>query len=322
VRQPILSLLLASLLATAAHASGAPADDARPPLAIIVPFGKGSSTDLLAHALAEGMHERTGRVVTVSNMGGASGIKGAQSVALAKPDGNTVLLGTNTTHAANEHLYKNLPYDPVRQFAPVTGVVRGALMMLVRPQFPAASLREFIIRATVAPNRYRFGSGSSSSRVAGNLLEEQANIKLRHVPYASNPLAVADLISGQVSLAIVDIATALPELNKRSVRALAVTSAKRLALKPEIPTAAEAGLPGYEIGYWTAVYAPAGTPCAIVEDLNKAFIDAMQSKPVQDIFRQTGGEIFATTPAELAAFQATESEKWGRAILQAGLAVE
>ena len=180
-----------------------------------------------------------------------------RAAARAAPDGYTVLITTNTTHAANQHLYKTLTYRPVEDYVPLTLLGKGGQIMVVNPNSAAKSVGDFIAQARQSPGKLSFGSGSSSSRIAGELLQQMANVQLLHVPYKSNPLAVTDLLGGQIDMMITDTATGLPQVKSGKLRALGVTGLARSPLAPEVPTIAQAGVPGYEMGYWFAAYAPA-----------------------------------------------------------------
>ncbi|MCS6943819.1 MAG: tripartite tricarboxylate transporter substrate binding protein [Sutterellaceae bacterium] len=313
------------VLAVAALAASAPIDAQgwpAKPVTFVVPFAAGSATDQLARALGQSMQAETGQAVIVDNKPGANGFIAAQAVAKAAPDGYTVFITTNTTHAANEHLFKKLPYDPVKDFAPVTGLAKGAQIMVVNPNTPYKTLAEFIAAARKEPGKIAFGSGSSSSRIAGELLQQMANIQLLHVPYKSNPLAITDLLGGQIQMMITDMATGLPQVKAGKLRALGVTSLRRSPLAPEIPTIAEAGVPGYEMGFWFAAYTPANTPAPVVRRLTELLHRALAASPTRTLFEQTGFEPFPTTPEELAKFQAAESRKWKEIIQRAGIEPE
>jgi len=293
------------------------------PITFVVPFAAGTATDQIARAIGNGVTAETKQAVVIDNKAGASGFIASQQVAKAAPDGYTVLITTNTTHAANEHLYKKLPYDPVKDFAPITGLGKGGQIMVVNPSFPAKTVAEFVALAKKQPGKYSFGSGSSSSRMAGELLQQMADIKLLHVPYKSNTLAVTDLLGGQIDMMITDTATGLPQVKSGKLRALGMSSAKRSALAPDVPTIAEAGVKGYEMGYWFAAYAPAKTPPAVVKRLNELLAKAAKSEAAKAAFYEPSGtEVFTTTPEEMAKFQAAESEKWGRIVKAAGIEAE
>ena len=288
-----------------------------------MPFAAGTATDQIARAIGNGVTAETKQSVVIDNRAGASGFIASQFAAKAPADGYTVLITTNTTHAANEHLYKKLPYDPVKDFAPITGLGKGGQIMVVNPSFPANTVAEFIALAKKEPGKYSFGSGSSSSRMAGELLQQMADIKLLHVPYKSNTLAVTDLLGNQINMMITDTTTGLPQVKSGKLRALGMSSAQRSPLAPEVPTIAEAGVKGYEMGYWFAAYAPAQTPPAVVKRLNELLVKAAKSEAAKAAFYQpTGTEVFTTTPEEMAKFQTAESQKWGRIVKAAGIQAE
>jgi tripartite-type tricarboxylate transporter receptor subunit TctC len=314
------TLALAALLAAGAAAAQTFPDK---PITFVVPFAAGSATDQIARALGNGVTAETKQPVVIENKAGASGFIASQQVAKAPADGYTVLITTNTTHAANEHLFKKLPYDPVKDFSPVAALGKGGQIMVVNPNSPAKTVAEFVALAKKEPGKLSFGSGSSSSRMAGELLQQLAGIKLLHVPYKSNPLAVTDLLGGQIDMMISDTATGLPQVKAGKLRALGVSGAQRSPLAPEVPTIAEAGVKGYEMGYWFAAYAPAKTPPAVVKRLNELLVKAAKSEAAKTSFYEPSGtEVFTTSPEDLAKFQAAESQKWGRIIKAAGIEAE
>ena len=316
-----------SLLAmglTLSVAQGAWAQDNYPakPITFIVPFAAGSATDQLARAIGQSITEQTKQPVVVENKGGASGMIAAQAVAKAPADGYTVLITTNTTHAANEHLYKKLSYDPVKDFAPLSGLGKGGQVLVVPASSPYQSVGELVAYAKANPGKLSFGSGSSSSRVAGELLKQLANVDILHVPYKSNPLAITDLLGGQINLMITDVSTGVPQIKAGKLRALGYSTPKRSAQLPDVPTIAEAGVKGYDMGYWFAAYAPANTPAPVVAKLNQLLNKAVHSAAAKSFFDMSGSEAWTTTPAELAQFQAAETKKWGQVIKAAGITPE
>jgi tripartite-type tricarboxylate transporter receptor subunit TctC len=292
------------------------------PLTFIVPFAAGSATDQLARALGQSITEQTKQAVVVDNKAGASGMLAAQAAARAAPDGHTVLITTNTTQAANEHLYKKLPYDPVKDFAPVSGLGKGGQVLVVAADSPHKSVADLVAFAKKNPGKLSFGSGSSSSRVAGELFQQMAGVELLHVPYKSNPLAITDLLGGQIALMITDTSTGVPQVKAGKLRALGVSTAKRLAMLPDVPTIDEAGVKGYDMGYWFAAYVPAQTPLSVVQRLNELLAVALKTPQAKAFFDTSGGEPFPTTPEQLAKFQLDETAKWGRVIKKAGIEPE
>ncbi|NML16913.1 Bug family tripartite tricarboxylate transporter substrate binding protein [Azohydromonas caseinilytica] len=318
---------LAAIAAAAFALLGAPAAQAQvkypeKPVTFIVPFAAGSATDQLARALGQSITEQTKQAVVVENKAGASGMMAAQSAARAPADGYTVLITTNTTHAANEHLYKKLSYDPVKDFAPVTGLAKGGQVLVVRADSPYRSVAELLAQAKKAPGKLSFGSGSSSSRVAGEMFKQLSGTEILHVPYKSNPQAVTDLLGGQIDLMITDTATGVPQVKAGKLRALGYSTTKRSRLLPEVPTIAEAGVKGYDMGYWFAAYVPAATPQPVVARLNELLGQAVKSAAAKTFFESSGAEAWTSTPQELAKFQAEETQKWGRVIKAAGIEAE
>jgi len=314
-----LALLLAG---TALVPTAQAADFPNHPITFIVPFAPGSATDQIGRAIAQGVTQESGQTVIIENKPGASAMIGAQAVARAAPDGYTVLITTNTTHAANEHLYKQLQYDPVKDYAPLTLLGKGAQIMVVRPDAPYKNVQDFLDDARKNPGKLSFGSGSSSSRIAGELLQQMTGVKLLHVPYKSNPLAVTDLLGGQINMMITDTATGLPQVQSGKLRALGVTTQQRSPLAPDVPTIAESGVPGYEMGYWFAAYAPAKTPPAVVQKLHDLLAQATKGQAAQQFYKLTGTVPETSSPDELAAFQKGESKKWADIIKQAGIEPE
>ena len=293
------------------------------PLRLVVPFAAGSATDTLARALASDMAPDLKQAPVVENRPGANGMLAAQAAAQAAPDGYTVFITTNTTQAANPSLFKSLSYDPVKDFAPVTGLNRGgAQVMLVNPNLPARTLAEFLALARDSPKPLTFGHGSSTARVAAELLQQMAGVRLQQVPYKSNVFAITDLLGGQIDMTITDLATGLPQVKGGKLRALGVSSLSRTPLAPEIPTLDELGLKGFELAFWSAAYVPARTPPEVIERLREMIARASRGVAMQNYYQATGSQVFITTPEELARFQEAEAQKWARIIKAAGIAPE
>ncbi len=317
-RRHLLACAALTLLASNAYAQAYPAK----PITFVVPFAAGSATDQLARALGQAVGADSKQAVVIDNKAGASGMLAAQAVARAPADGYTVLITTNTTHAANEHLYKKLPYDPVKDFAPVTALGTGGQVLVVNASAPYKNVAELLAQARKTPGKLSFGSGSSSSRVAGELFQQMSGTDILHVPYKSNPQAVTDLLGGQINLMITDTATGVPQIKGGKLRALGVSTAKRLALLPDVPTIAEAGVPGYDMGYWFAAYLPAGTPAPVLQRLHDLLVAATKSAAAKTFWDSSGSEPFTTTPDGLAKFQHDEARKWGKVIKAAGIEPE
>jgi tripartite-type tricarboxylate transporter receptor subunit TctC len=228
---------------------------------------------------------------------------------------------TNTTQAANPHLQKKLSYDPIKDFAPVALLAKGYQLLVVNPQVKANSVAELIALAKASPGKLNYGSGSSSAQVATELFQQMTATKFNYVPYKANPPAVIDLVAGQTDLMIADLATTLPQVKAGKLRALGLTSPKRLSLVPGTPTVAES-INGYEFGYWNALYAPAGTPAPVVGRLNALMQSAMKAPAVRNVAEQAGMEVSLSSPEELGKFQLSELERWGRIIKTAGIVAE
>ncbi len=293
------------------------------PLRFIVPFAAGSATDQLARALLNDMGPDLRASGTVENRAGANGVLAAQAAATAAPDGYTVFITTNTTQAANPSLFRSLPYDPVRDFAPVSGLSRGgAQVMLVGLASPARTLADFIAQARTSTRPLTYGHGSSTARLSTELLQQMAGIKLQQVPYKSNVFAITDLLGGQIDMTITDLATGLPQVRGGKLRALAVSSLARTPLAPEIPTMDESGLKGYEMAFWSGAYVPARTPPDIIERLRGMIARASRGPAMQAWYQATGSQMFITQPDELARFQEAEALKWAQIIRAAGIMPE
>jgi tripartite-type tricarboxylate transporter receptor subunit TctC len=288
----------------------------------VVPFGAGSATDTLARILSQKLASDKGWSIVVENMGGASGMLAAQSVARAAPDGHTVFVTTNTTHAANQSLFKQVPYDAVADFAPVGQLCNFTLALAVHPSVPVTTVRELVAYAKANPGKLTFGSGSSSARIAGEMLKVLGGFDMLHVPYKSNPQAMTDLLGGQISMMFADVATTLPQIRNQKVKGLAVSSAQRSPLAPDLPTVAEAGVPGYELTAWAAAFVPAKTPKPVVDRLHDAFAAALADKAVQEALLKAGIEPASSTPDQLRAFVASETKKWADIVKAAGIQPE
>jgi tripartite-type tricarboxylate transporter receptor subunit TctC len=317
--------LRAAALALCAAATASAFAQAKYPdkaVTFIVPFAAGSATDQLARALGNSLTEQTRQPVVVDNKAGASGIMAAQAASKAPADGYTVLITTNTTHAANEHLYKKLSYDPVKDFAPVTGLGKGGQVLVVRAESPYKTVADVVAAAKQKPGKLSFGSGSSSSRVAGEMFKQLSSTDILHVPYKSNPNALTDLLGGQIDMMITDTATGVPQIKGGKLRALGVSTTKRIALLPDVPTIAEAGVKGYDMGYWFAAYVPANTPPPVVSRLRELLVNATKSPAAKAFFEGSGAEGWTTSSDELAKFQAAETQKWGKVIKAAGIEAE
>ena len=267
------------------------------------------------------MSETLGQPIIVENMAGASGVIAAQNVARAASDGYTVLITSNTTHAANQSMLKKVPYDAVADFEPITKLGTVALALIANPSVPASNVQELLVYAKANPGKLTFGSGNSSSRIAGEMLKTLGGIDMLNVPYRSTPQAITDILGGQISLVFADIWTTLPQIKAGTVKGLAISTAQRSKLAPEFPTMTEAGVPGYDLSAWSAAFVPA-TPKPIVEKLHAAFTEALSDKAVQEQFYAAGSEPESSTPEELKAFVVSEIRKWADIVKAAGIQPE
>ena len=291
---------------------------AQPVMRWIVPFAAGSYTDNVARIIAPGIAERLGQTIVIENKAGANGMLGADAVAKSPPDGYTILVGTNSTNAALKSLMKKLPYDQDTAFAPVGYLGSVPLIVAVNNDVPAKTLRELVDMAKAKPGTVTFASASTSQLVSSEMLASMAGVQMNNIPYKSGPAAMTDLIAGQVMMFTADFAVMLPQVQAGKVRGLAVTSTKRSAAAPNLPTVNEAlGLKDYELIAYFAVFAPAGTPADIIAKLNQAINAAAQSKDIQEKFASLGFVVDAGTPEALAQRNKLETAKWAKAIRDA-----
>ncbi len=288
------------------------------PIRAVVPFAAGSATDQIGRAFAEKMAATLGQPVVIDNKPGASGMLGADIVAKAPADGYTILVGTNSTNAALKFLMKKLPYDQDSAFLPVGYLGSVPLMVAVNNDVPAKTLRELVALAKAKPGQLSFAYASTSQQVSSEMLSSMAGIKMNPIPYKSGPAAMTDLIGGQVNIFTADFGVTVPQHKAGKIRGLAVTSMKRAAAVPDLPTVNEAlGLKDYELIAYFAVFAPAGTPPEVITRLNAAINAAANSKDLQDKFEAIGFSIDPGTPEQLAQRNRAETLKWERAIRDA-----
>jgi tripartite-type tricarboxylate transporter receptor subunit TctC len=319
-RMMAMSIAVLTMVSTAA----AFAQDRYPSQSIrfVVPFTAGSATDTLARLLGQHVSQSLGQPVVVENIAGGSGIMAAQNVARAAPDGYTVLITSNTTHASNQSLLKKVPYDALNDFEPVTKLGTITLALVAHPSVSAKDVKELVAFAKANPGKLTFGSGSTSSRVAGELLKIAAGIDMLHVPYKSNPQVVTDLLGGQISLFFGDVSTALPPVRAGRLKGFAVSSLKRSPLAPDLPTLDEAGIAGYDLTAWFAAFVPAKTPRPVVEKLNTALRAALADKELEAKLQAAGIEPAGSSPEELKAFVSAEIKKWAKIVAEAKIEPE
>ena len=284
----------------------------------VVPFAAGSATDQIGRAFGAKMTETLGQAIVIENKPGVNGMLGAEAVAKAIPDGYTILVGTNSTNAALKSLMKSLPYDQDTAFAPLGFVGSVPLIIAVNNEVPARNLRDLVDLAKAKPGHVTFASASTSQLVSSEVLASMAGIKMTNVPYKSGPAAMTDLLGGQVMMFSADFAVTLPQVKAGKIRGLAVTSSKRSATIPDLPTVNEAlGLKDYELIAYFAMYAPAGIPAASVARLNQAINAAANSKDLQEKFAPIGFMVEPGTPEALAQRGRLETAKWAMAIREA-----
>jgi len=293
------------------------------PIRLVVTYPPGGGADLMARLIAPKMGETLGQPVVVENKPGASGQIGAGEVARAAPDGYTIMLDA-ANHAVNPSLYAQLPYDADKAFQPISLLVRFPNMLVVNPAFPAKDVQGLIAAAKAKPGTVAFASSGNGSaqHLAGELFRQKAGVDMTHIPYKGGGPALNDVIGGQVPVFFANMASGLPHVKGGKLRALAVTGTKRSPALPDAPTMAEAGLAGYEVYEWNAVFAPAGTPAPVIARLADAIAKAMQSQDVRERVESLGGEIAALGPTETARFIREQTDLWGRVVRAGGIRAE
>ena len=313
----------AAALAFATFAAGALAQYPTKPVRLVVTYPPGGGADLMARLVAPKMAEVLGQPVVVENKPGAGGQIGAGEVARAAPDGYTLMLDA-ANHAVNPSLYASLPYDTAKAFQPISLLVRFPNMLVVTASFPAKDVQELIAAAKAKPGSIAFASSGNGSaqHLAGELFRQKAGIDMTHVPYKGGGPSLNDVIGGQVPVFFANMASGLPHVKGGKLRALAVTGSKRSPALPDAPTLAEAGLAGYEVYEWNAIFAPAGTPAPIVAKLFDAITKAMQSPDVRERIAGLGGEIAALSPADTARFVREQTELWSKVVRAGGIKPE
>jgi len=292
------------------------------PITAIVPFAAGGGTDGVARILADHLGRNLGQAVVIENRGGANGNIGAVAAARARPDGYSFFFTTGTTQAINPALYRSLPYDPLRDFAPVGRIGVFPLMLAVHPGVKAENIGAFITALKAEPGKYTFGHWSAVYLAAGKSFVRQIGAEVLDVPYRSSANTMTDLVAGRISFAIVDLTIGIPLARGNEVRPLAVTGAQRSALLPNLPTLQEAGLAGYDIAAWMGVYAPANTPAEALRGMGAALTRALVDPTVVDRLSTLGFEPMPGDAAELARFNAAEITRWQALITAADIKVE
>jgi tripartite-type tricarboxylate transporter receptor subunit TctC len=292
------------------------------PIRILVPFGPGSATDQAARNIADGLNRAFGVPVVVDNKPGANGAIAADLAAKSKPDGQTIFVCSNTAAASNVALMKSLPYDPLRDFDSVTIIGKAPVFMMVNPKLEAGTAQEFVALARREPGRINFGSGSSSTRISGELLKAKASIDMVHVPYKSTPLALQDTMSGHVQMCFADPVTGLPQVKAGTVRCLGVGNRGRYKLTPDIPTLIEQGIPDFELMTWTGVLFPKGVPQPVFRTLRDAIVKTITEPSYVERQAVGGSEIEPTTPEEMRQIQVAEIQLYREMMKTAGIEPE
>jgi tripartite-type tricarboxylate transporter receptor subunit TctC len=315
----LFALLTAALLTTAVQAQDYPSKSIR----FIVPFPPGGSSDLIARIIAPRMGERMGQPVLVENRPGAGGMIGVDMVAKAPPDGYTIGLAAAGALSSNISLYPSMPYHPERDLAPISMLAIIPFFLVAHPSQPA-SLTLLIEAAKAKPGGLSIGYGGNGStmHLAGELFNMMAGVKLQPVPYKGSGPVSTDVLGGQVPLGVVDVPSAIAHVRAGKMRALAVTSKRRIAAAPEVPTFEEAGVPGYEAIGWFGAVAPAGTPAAIIQRLNAEMVAALAVPEIRERALAAGAEPFTNTPQEFAAIIREETRKWAEVIRTAGIKLQ
>jgi tripartite-type tricarboxylate transporter receptor subunit TctC len=304
--------LLGTALALPAQAQSWPTRQVR----IVVPFPPGGSTDLLARRLAERMTTAIGQTVLVENRPGAGGTTGADLVAKSAPDGHTLLMGVTGSNAIAASLFPNLPYDPIRAFAPVSRLVSAPLVLVVHAALPMRDVAGYIAAAKAQPGAITYGTpgNGTSMHLTGVMFGMATGTQLQHVPYRGSAQSLTDLVAGQLQSSFMDFLVALPQIRAGAIRPLAVTSAERHPLLPEVPTMQEAGVAGFEASSWQGLFAPAGTPQPVLERLHAEVARAMTAPEIREAFAAQGFRVESTPPSDFGPFVQAELAKWARVV--------
>jgi tripartite-type tricarboxylate transporter receptor subunit TctC len=319
----VLSVVVVIAAAAGTAMGQAPSYPARP-IRLVVPFPPGGATDILARDVAQKLTEAWGQSVVVDNRPGAGGNIGSELVAKALPDGYTLLMGTVGTHAINASLYAKMPFDHIKDFAPVILVAGVPNVLVVNPALPVNSVAELITYAKANPGKLNFASSGNGTSIhlSGELFKVMAGVQMTHVPYKGSAPAVADLISGQVQLMFDNLPPSLPQIKAGKLRALAVTSTARAPALPEVPTMAEAGLPGFEASSWFGVLAPAGTPPAIIAKLNGEIGKWLATPEAKEQLSKQGAAAAGGSPEDFAKHIAAETTKWAKVVKESGAKID
>jgi len=291
---------------------------------IIVPFPPGGPADLMARSIADGLRAAWSQPVIVENRPGGNGFIGAEAVARAPADGYTLFVAFFGTLVVNPSLYVKLPYDPMKDFAPITTIATLPLMLVVNPRSPIRSIADLIAQAKARPDTLNFASGGrgQGAHLAGELFKSMAGVSMVHVPYKGNAPAIADVIGGHVDMIFDGMATSLPHVQSGALRAIAVSTIRRASAMPDLPTVAEQGLPGFDVGSWFGILATGGTPAAIVTKLNETIVGILKQPASMKLMADAGLDPLPSTPSEFTEFMNTETDKWAKVIRDAKITPE
>ena len=315
-------LLVAALFTAAAGVQAQAQSFPNKPVRFVVPFGAGTTTDLAARFIAKHFTDITKQPVVVENKAGANGFIALQYVLSQPADGYTIVIGTNTTHAANASLFKKLPYDPVTDFVPISGVIVGGVVLAVSPSLGVNNVQELIALAKQRPGKLTFGSGNSSSRAGGEVMKDLGGINILHIPYKTLPMAITDVIGGQIDMVFGDAPAVMPLVRSGKLRALGVSTRARMPGYETIPTIAEQGVTGYEVSGWLGAFAPKGTPTDVAERLNQLIAGIMRTPEAAKYFGENAWTPIPGSREDLAAFQRAELARWARLVKSAGIEPE
>ena len=313
-----------SVLALPAGLSRAADSYPTKPIRFVVPYAAGGDTDVIARRLAQALSSALGQQVVIDNRPGANGIIGTDLVAKAPADGYTLLMGSTPTHAINQSLYRQLPYDPVKDFVPISEVASAPMLLVVNPSTGVKTLEELIALAKAKPGQINYASGGNGSpqHLAGEMLKMLAEIDINHVPYKGGGPAIADVVAGQVPMMFAFTATALPFVNSGRLLGLVATTKERLPQAPLIPSVSQVGLPELEMSAWMGVFARTGTPEIVVNRLNAEIAKAMNAREMKEALYALSSQVVTNSPQEFAAYIKAETEKWGKVVKASGARVD
>ena len=289
------------------------------PVTIVTPFAAGSVTDAAARMIGLHLQEALGQSFVIENKAGAGGLLAAQTVARAKPDGYTLLFTTNSTHSVVYGLFKSVPYDPIADFTPIARIGNFPSFVAVNVAQPINSMAELVAHAKANPGKLSYGVGNSTAHITGETIKKRTGIDVVRVPYRSNPMAMTDLIAGQIPMMIPDFNTGLPQLNAKKIRALAVLTKNRNPVLPDVPTLNETVMPGFDILAWAGMFGPANMPPEAVKAIADELQKALAKPEIKNRITATGTEVFYSGPAEFTAFVKSELPRWTAMIKEAGI---